>query len=100
MNYVNKQYAFANSLNRLLTDGDQLVKGNLQTFICIAKDTMARMGSNPSLTQSTFAKIEKTLFERNHDRPILSYKQLVLHGECDFSFSILKSLKELHESKG
>lgn len=98
--YTGKQYSFANSYNRMLAEGDQLIKANLQTFICVAKDTLNNLPVDEKLAQESFAKIEKVVFEKIHDKPMLFKKPYSIHPECDFSFSSLKELKHIHESKG
>jgi tRNA A37 threonylcarbamoyltransferase TsaD len=83
-----------------MTEGDQLVKANLQTFVCVCKDTFSNMAIDSKIVQDSFAKIEKITFEKMHDKPILFKTPFSIQPECDFSFSTLKHLKQIHDSEG
>lgn len=96
--YTSKQFGFANSYNRLMSETDELLKANLQTFICVAKDSFIHIASNSKEIENTISKLEKSVFERLHSKPLIFKKPLSIYPEYDFSYSNLNQLRQIHES--
>lgn len=83
-----------------MSEGDQLFKANLQSFVCVAKLAFSSSAENTSYHADQFAKIDQAVFERMQGKNILFKKQFTFNPECDFSYSTVKQLKQIHESKG
>ena len=92
---MGKQFTFVNSLNRLLAESEHTLRGNLQTLVCIVKDTCTVVAHSTKKEPVDFSKVDKAAFERLTDKPIVFKTQLAVKEDCEFSFYTLKLLKSI-----
>ena len=81
-----------------MSETDELLKANLQTFICLAKDSFVHIASNSNEIENTISKLEKSVFERLNSKPLIFKNPLSIHTEYDFSYSNLNQLRQIHET--
>ena len=94
-----KQFTFVNSYNRLLAESENTLRGNLQTFVCVIKDTCSLISNSVKTDPLDFSKIDKAAFERLTDKPMVFKSQLAIIEESEFSFSTFKLLKSISDEK-
>lgn len=94
-----KEYNFANSYNRMLAESEQIFRGNLQTFVCIMKDTCSFVTQSFKKEAGDFSKIDKAAFERLTDKPMLFKAKLAIKEDIEFSYSTLKLIKSIADEK-
>lgn len=80
-----------------MEDAEHTLRGNLQTFVCIVKDTCSVISNSIKREPVDFSKIDKAAFERLTDKPIVFKTQLGLKDDAEFSLSTLKLLKSISE---
>lgn len=95
--FLAKQFTFVNSFNRMLAESEHTLRGNLQTFVCVVKDTCNSISQSIKKEAPDFAKIDKAAFERLTDKPMVFKNQLAIKEDSEFSFSTLKLLKTIAE---
>lgn len=84
-----------NGYNRLLVEAENTLRGNLQTFVCVVKDTCTVVAQSIKKDAPDFSKIDKAAFERLTDKPMVFKKQLAIKEDSEFSFSTLNLLKTI-----
>lgn len=94
-----KQFTFVNSYNRLLGESEHALRGNLQTFVCVIKDTCNFISHSVKMEPLDFSKIDKAAFERLTEKPMIFKNQLAIKDESEFSFAAFKLLKTISEEK-